>query len=267
MQAMPCTLVRDPRRRLRDIGDARLELETVDAANAGLASEAPPSPDRRIRARGGRLLAAGLVLVIATAALTSWIDRMTTRETPVSAPVMRLTSDAGLTTDPALPADGRLVVYASDRAGGDNLDLWVQQIDGGTPLRLTSDAADEYEPAFSPDGSRIVFRSERGGGGIYVMPALGGAPRLITKEGRQPRFSPDGSRIAYVRSKGSGHSGIIAGDLYVIPSSGGTEQKLVPGDVGAASPVWSPDGTFILFGTGPYRIDNWGIVRPTNRIR
>src|SRR5439155_986889 len=81
---------------------------------------------------------------------------------------------------------GKLVVYASDRAGGDNLDLWLQQIGGGAPFRLTFDPADEYEPSFSPDGARMVFRSERDGGGVYVMPALGGEPILMAKACRQP---------------------------------------------------------------------------------
>jgi len=253
-------LERDPRRRLRDIGDARLELEAPDRTAA--APKQPPAPGRSVR--NWRSLVAGVLLVAAGAATTWWMDRRKAREVPAGAPLMRLTADAGLTTDPALSPDGKLVAYTSDRAGADNLDLWVQQIDGSAPLRLTSDPADEHEPSFSPDGTRIVFRSERDGGGIYVIPALGGEPRLIAREGRQPRFSPDGSRIAYVTGRGTSRGGATEGSLFVVPTNGGSAQMLVPGDVGAASPVWSPDGAAILFAAGRYRIASWGVI-PSDR--
>jgi DNA-directed RNA polymerase specialized sigma24 family protein len=38
--------------------------------------------------------------------------------------------------------DGKLTVYASDRSGEGNLDLWLQQIPGGQPVRLTHEKAD-----------------------------------------------------------------------------------------------------------------------------
>jgi eukaryotic-like serine/threonine-protein kinase len=235
--------------------------QSATARASATQSDVPATVSERRHIHRAWYVVAAVTLILLTAGLMSWVARREKHGTAADAPIMRVTSDAGLTTDPALSPDGKLVVYASDRAGGDNLDLWVQQIGGGAPLRLTSDPANEYEPSFSPDGTRIVFRSERDGGGLYAMPALGGEPRLIAKGGQQPRFSPDGTRIAYVKSLGSGQSGITEGELFVVPSTGGTARKLVSQEVGAASPVWSPDGAFILFARGKYRIEDWGIVR------
>ena len=136
---------------------------------------------------------------------------------------IRLTADSGLTTDPALSPDGKLVAYASDRSGEGNLDIWRQQLATGEAIRLTRDAADESEPAFSPDGSRIAFRSERDGGGIYLVSAFGGEARLIAKHGRRPRFSPDGTHIAYWI--GAWYSG----KAFVAPATGGSPTAIQPG--------------------------------------
>jgi DNA-binding winged helix-turn-helix (wHTH) protein len=112
--------------------------------------------------------------------------------------LVQLTSGTGLTMDPAVSADGRLLVYVSDRAGGRNLNIWIQQLAPvGTAIQLTHSDADISQPSFSPDGRKIVFRSTDNGGGIYVMPAIGGEPARLAPDGRGPRFSPDGRWIAY----------------------------------------------------------------------
>ena len=171
----------------------------------------------------------------------------------VPAPLLtlsRLTSDTGLTADPALSPDGKLLAFASDRAGEGNLDIYVRQVGGGEPIRLTRDAADDYEPVFSPDGTTVAFRSDRLGGGIYVVSALGGPARIIAPEGRRPQFSPDGHWIAYyVGSIEGGPSLNIrnACRIYVVPSAGGTPRQLRSDFAAAALPTWSPDGRHLLF--------------------
>ena len=45
-----------------------------------------------------------------------------------------------------------------------------------------------------------------------------------------------------------------------MPALGGTPEQRASDTVGASRPVWSPDGKFILFATGVYRPDGWGIV-------
>jgi Tol biopolymer transport system component/tRNA A-37 threonylcarbamoyl transferase component Bud32 len=255
-------LRKDPSRRFQHMDDVKTLLEELkEESESERLSRARRGETPQPRQRWPHLaLTAAVILGLGAAAATWWLtQRGRGRESPSETALVRLTSDTGLTTDPALSPDGKLVAYASDRAGEDNLDIWVQQVDGGAPLRLTSDASDEYEPSFSPDGSRIVFRSERNGGGIYTMPALGGESRLIAKGGRNACFSPDGTRIAFVTGIG-GHGGVTSAELFVVAAAGGKPQKLVPVNVGAAYPVWSPDGKWILFAAGIYRIEDWAII-------
>lgn len=167
--------------------------------------------------------------------------------------LMRLTSDAGLTTMPTLSPDGTLLAYASDRGGEGNLDIWVQQI-GGDPIRLTMGGANNYDPSFSPDGRKIIFRSEREGGGIYAIPALGGGePVRLKSGGARPRYSPDGKWIAYTEGvltgTGTTHYFIAPGiaKVRVMPASGGESREFCPEFASAAFPVWTPDGNHILF--------------------
>ncbi len=159
------------------------------------------------------------------------------RASPVATVLTPLTADSGLSCDPALSPDGKLLAYASDRSGDGNLDLWVQQVGGGEPVRLTRHAADDYEPSFSPDGTLIAFSSQRQGGGIYVIPALSGEERLIAAGGRRPRFSPDGTWLAYWDT----------GKTYVVPARGGHPRQIAPEFLVAATPVWSPDGKRLMF--------------------
>ena len=93
----------------------------------------------------------------------------------------QLTPDSEYVTDPAISRDGKWVAYASYRAGNDNRDIWVREIDGGNPVRLTSGEAEEYEPTFSPDNRQIAFRSDGDNEGIYVVSAAGGPTRLLAK--------------------------------------------------------------------------------------
>ncbi|MGQ0733155.1 MAG: protein kinase domain-containing protein [Acidobacteriota bacterium] len=235
------------KQRLRDIADARHALDDAEED----ASRAPSvSPDGR---RWPRLLASAAVLslLVAVASVT-WI--FARRPTPAGGVSLgprfiRLTSDDAYSTEPALSRDGTMVVYASDRAGDGQLDLWLQRTAGGQPIRLTDDSADDREPDFSPDGRLIAFRSNRSGGGVYVMPSLGGNARLVAERGRRPRFSPDGNRIAYwtgpwLSGQGSRAPGFA---VFTVPANGGQPARIAEDFTTARDPVWSPDGTSLLF--------------------
>jgi Tol biopolymer transport system component len=170
--------------------------------------------------------------------------------TTASAPALtltRLTSDSGLTTDPAFSPDGKLLAYASDRSGEGNLDIYLRQVVGGEPLRLTRGPGDKHEPSFSPDGTTVAFRSEQQGGGIYVVPALGGTASKIVPEGHQPKFSPDGNWLTYSVQLGSCFGARNLCSIYIVPTSGGKPQQVRPDFAAGLYSVWSPDGKHLLF--------------------
>jgi dipeptidyl aminopeptidase/acylaminoacyl peptidase len=226
--------------RLKEGADARPQGELLTGA---------PAASQRIEQGGNRsrfiwtAMAIGIVLVVAGAGTILW---WTGTRALNSQPILRrLTSDTGLTYQPALSPDGKFVAYASDRGGKGNLDIWVKQVAGGEPLQLTHHEADESEPSFSPDGSKIAFHSDRDGGAIWVISAIGGDERLVARRGRRPRFSPDGKQLAYFFLSPS--SGIQDSKIYFVAATGGQPRQLQPEFAYAAWPIWSPDGKHLLF--------------------
>jgi Tol biopolymer transport system component len=76
---------------------------------------------------------------------------------------------------------------------------------------------------------------------IYVVPSLGGEPRMLAKNGCCGHYSPDGSQIAYVAFAGLDFS------FAVIPSAGGVPASLpLPPGLVRGPPIWSPDGRKLL---------------------
>ena len=59
---------------------------------------------------------------------------------------------------------------------------------------------------------------------------------------RYPAISPDGSQIAFT----------YKGDLYLVPSAGGTARPLTAHEAHDYMPVWSPDGSQIAFASDRY---------------
>jgi serine/threonine protein kinase len=245
-------LRKDLERRFQNMADVRVALrELQEESESGQLAR----PVKKKQQKLWWMLAAGLLLVAAGAGVAWRWARNTPGPESESVVLTQLTADPGLTTDPAISPDGKLVAYASDRSGEGNLQIWVQQVNGRQASRLTHQAADDREPAFSPDSSQIVFRSEREGGGIYVVSTLGGDVRLVAPQGRRPRFSPDGARVVYwVGNIGGDPSVPGTSKMYVVDMSAsgpaGSPRQLAADFAAVRYPVWSPDGKAILF---------WGI--------
>ncbi len=151
------TLQKDPRRRIRDIGDAWIEIErtlsgTIPAVGR-LESAAKP-PQRRRWPMVTAWSVAGLAMVALMAVVLSWAFRPSTDEAPrritrfsVIPPVTehyRIT-EPSLTHQPsiALSADGRRLVYVVNRY--ERRHLYLRDLD-----RLDSIRIDDTDGAQSP---------------------------------------------------------------------------------------------------------------------
>jgi len=235
---------------LKSNGQPDEKLQT--ASQAGLEDE--PKPSRQSLStkflRGPNLaIALALAALLGAGGATLWW-RLRPAPVTVEWKLKPLTADGGVTTTPALSADGKWLAYASDRgSNGSNLDLWVQPLtEASQPLQLTHDPADDMSPTFAPDGGQIAFFSNREGGGIYLIPALGGPERLLVRGGRHPRFSPDGRWIAY--SSGT-KSWLSESKVFIIPVGGDTPKQIAVDIPWASGPVWSPDGRRLLVAGAP----------------
>jgi dipeptidyl aminopeptidase/acylaminoacyl peptidase len=234
------TLEKDVATRLRDIADVRLFLQPA----VGFDTISRRGSFAR-HVSGVLSLAAAFTIGIALALL--WRPATNSKNADNPAELTRLTADGGFTTEPSISPDGRLVAYASDRAGVGNLDVWMQQTTGGGAIRLTTDPSDDRQPSISPDGTRVVFRSGRNGGGVYVVPAFGGDSRLIAAGGRAPKFSADGRSVAFWTGGWLATRGV--GNIrrsFIVDANGGAPRQLAQQLASSGDPVWSPDGSVLL---------------------
>jgi Tol biopolymer transport system component len=266
-------LQKDAARRLRDIGDARLEVEEALAESTGTAGdpasrrdpgqEATPFPAGR---RWPAWVASVTALGLAIAAFA--VGRLSMRPTGPGAESLALTSAARLTHDPGISEwptwspDGTTLAFASNRGG--DFDIYVRRIDGGQEVNVTADPGEDFQPAYSPDGRTIAFISTRSsrtglikigatwgmefrtlGGDLWVVPALGGPARRLARDANFPAWRPDGRRIAYVAGTEQRRT------IEEIDLDTGTTRTVLPRDMSRWEIIrlqYSPGGGWISFG-------------------
>ena len=231
-------LQKDPARRLRDIGDARLELE--DAATEP--ADAPVVAVGATR-RGTAIIAwavAALALALAAAAIIfPW--RTASRETPSAMRFSLVTNFAGVEGQPSLsPTDGRSVAFVSNRDG--QWDVYVGLVTGGGLVRLTSDPNIETRPRWSPDGTKLLYSrlNESGLQDIWVTPAFPGNARRIVSNAFSPAWSVDGHQIAYSSSN----------TIWICDADGANARqltKLEPAPIFHDQPVFAHNGRSVAF--------------------
>lgn len=193
-------LRKDRTRRMQGMADVKVSLlDLKEASETGRLTAAPAGAGEP-RRRGWLLpVACAAALLAGVGGTLAWTGRESMTDAFFDPVLTQLTRDSGLTYAPALSPDGKLLVYASNRADPANLDIWVQQLAGGQPVRLTRHTAADTQPLFSPDGTVIYFLSDRPEGSIWAIPALGGEERLVYNGHGVMNMvlSPDGTELIF----------------------------------------------------------------------
>src|SRR5262249_8399420 len=242
-------LEKDPNRRLRDAGDARLEIEDALAAS--------PETQRDLRRRGPALVF--LSVAIAVLLLLGFLLlRRGGTASGISPPKLaQLTFAGGIEAAPAWSRNGNRLAYTAWVGGLRK--IFVKTLQSGDERQLTSGDFDDIQPAWSPDGQTILFvrareskrRLEPGDvfgiyndGDVWSIEVASGKETRLVQNGFNPDLAPDGKQSALDASWAGPRR------IWIVDAQGHNPQQLTTDSsetVDHVRPRWSPDGRRVVF--------------------
>jgi Tol biopolymer transport system component len=229
-------LVKEPRNRMHDIGDARIAIEEVQSG-AEVEGDVAHAPVRR-RSRALVGIAAVLFsLAIFSLGALSFVYFFN-RGTP---PEIRVEVNTPSTTDPfsfAISPDGRLLVFSATNEGKSQ--LWVRPLDSlaARPLPGTAGAS---LPFWSPDSTSIGFFADEK---LKRIDVDGGSAQTLANAsaGSGGTWSRYGV-ILFAQS--------LFGPLFRVPATSSGEAvavtRLETGQVSHRFPQFLPDGRHFIY--------------------
>jgi Tol biopolymer transport system component/DNA-binding winged helix-turn-helix (wHTH) protein len=154
----------------------------------------PGAAGANVRPRRTRRLLEGLAAGIVVIAVAGRFYLAHRKSVSPAAPATLILADA---LAPALSRDGKLLAYVS-RVGGDVPHIWVRQTASAQAVQVTKGSSRDSDPDLSPDATQIAYSSQNERSGVYMVPTLGGEPKLVLPDAYWPRFSPDGNSLLCV---------------------------------------------------------------------
>ena len=227
---LKCCLRKDPKERIRDIGDVRLALDGAFDSSVMPNEAKPPAAQTK---RAAWPMVAGVLVAAAAGLGAGWFMKP-------AAPVSVIRAAHLLPSGRTFQAVGRRAVAISP--DGQQL---LYRATGGLYIRRVDEVADRLIPGtdsavsatFSPDGGSIAFVQD---GQIRRMPASGGAAIGVTTVDGNPaglQWTAD-STLLYALSDG----------VWEVPDNGGEPRRVAAGDAATAllNPQRLPGNRWIL---------------------
>jgi Tol biopolymer transport system component/tRNA A-37 threonylcarbamoyl transferase component Bud32 len=253
-------LEKDPRKRLRDIGDA-LRLLLDDERPAAAPAPAPAGASQRPWLIG----AAAAIVVLVGAPLAVYVRTRPVAPSADSISFQVIPPGISRYIALALSPDGKKLAFSA--AGFDGITrLWVRDFDSIDARAIPEADGLQGAPLWSPDGKKIAFASKgklktldanggtpltlcdwpgdggeltgtwgandvivfaRATGGLQRVAAAGGLCADLTKTGRRPSILPDGKHFVYFSDGANGEvAGVYAGSLDAAPTAQPTQPIL-----------------------------------------
>ena len=241
-------LIKEPTQRLRDIGDARLEIDEILAgfsASSSAGSETVPAGQGRTSSVG-RWVAIGAALILAglvgAGAARFFIGGGSSPERPAQFTLSfagKMADVAG-TTVPMPSSDGRYFVFAATKEAG-TTSLWIRPLDSAEARPLPGTDGGQT-PIWSPDGRSVAYYAD---GKLKKIRVDGGQPQTIaTLRGFQQAAWGSAGEIIFRPSNRE--------PLFRISASGGmpaplTQLNAALGENSHRGPTFLPDGRRFLF--------------------
>jgi Tol biopolymer transport system component len=233
-------LERDPKQRLRDIGEARIALEAPLDEPVETAEGVPEASARARRGFVPWIPWAVVAVVVAAWAMNAAWNRREDGPAPVTR--FEIAPPEGFETMwwPRISPDGRTVAFLG-RDGSGKTSIWIRPMDSFAPYPLAG-TEDSGRPFWSPDGRYLAFFRDSQ---LLKVPVSGGPAQLICE-------APSGADGTW------GAAGVILFDggsndpIRRCPASGGVvaEQSRANASENESQHAWPmflPDGKHYLF--------------------